>query len=368
MSSKVYFANRRADGHRDNTANKLGRLFDAADIKSVLSKDDLTAVKLHFGEPGCDTFLRPIYARAIIDKIKACGAKPFLTDSNTLYSGARYNTVDHLRAAILHGFDYAAMGAPTLIADGLFGENVVEVAIGQKHFASAKIAGAIAKASSMVVLSHFKGHGLAGFGGAIKNMAMGCAPAAGKRDQHSPRFFVKGDACVGCGECESICPVGAATVTDGTAAIDKSLCIGCGECHAHCAVKAVSVDWATDIPIFMERMTEYALGAVLAVKRRVGYVNFVMDVTPDCDCVSWSDAPLVPDIGIVAGLDPVAVDAACMDLVNKQIGLAGTRLTRNLASGEDKFTGLASHTKAEIQLNYGEAIGLGTREYELIEV
>ena len=270
--------------------NKIKRLFDAAGF-GAFTRDALTAVKLHFGEPGSDSFVKPVFVRAVVDKLREAGAKPFLTDTNTLYSGGRHNSVDHALTALRHGFGYEVTGAPTIIADGLLGENVVSLPIKGRHFSETKIAGAIARAEAMIVCSHFKGHMMAGFGGAIKNLAMGCAPGAGKREQHDVRFEVNQQKCVGCGLCAEICPEGAATVTDGKASIDRDSCVGCGECHAQCPERALEIDWKTEMGPFMERMTEYALGAVSNKQGRVGYFNFLIGITPDCDCASWSDAP-----------------------------------------------------------------------------
>ncbi len=368
MPSKVWFANLRARGQKESKVAKIERLFEAAGLGGVITKGDLTALKLHFGEPGGDGFLRPMFARAVVDLVRKHGGKPFLTDTNTLYAGRRHNSVDHVEAALLNGFGFSAVAAPVIIADGLLGENVTEVATGTKHFAAVKIAGAVVRAEAMLVLSHVKAHEMAGFGGAIKNLAMGCAPGAGKRDQHSPRFDVNQDVCVGCGECASVCPTGAAAVEGGKASIDKEACIGCGECYIHCRDKAVQVDWRTEIPTFMERMTEYALGAVTGKRGKVGFLNFLVNITPDCDCVPWSDAAIVPDVGILASTDPVAIDQASFDLINAQPGLANTHLKCNHLAGEDKFRGVWSHTQPDMQMRYGAEIGLGDTAYVLLEI
>jgi len=366
--SLVYFANLRARGPKENKLARIGKLFEKAGFKKLAGDKALAAVKVHFGELGNDTFVSPVLVRAIVDKLKKHGANPFLTDTATLYSGSRHNAVDHLRTAFLHGFGPEASGAPVVIADGLRGNDWREVLVDLKHFETVKIASAILEADSLLAVSHFKGHEMAGFGGAIKNLAMGCSPPAGKREQHSPRFQVGEGACVGCAECLKVCPEGAVSVADKKASIDKSLCIGCGECLTVCRSKAISMDWATELAPFIEKMVEYAYGAVMDRQDRTGYFNFLVNVTPDCDCASWSDAPIVPDIGILASWDPVAIDKACLDLVNRQTGHEGSHLSRNFAPGEHKFLGLWKHTHGDLQLTYAEEIGLGSTLYELVEV
>ncbi|MCX7920787.1 MAG: DUF362 domain-containing protein [Clostridia bacterium] len=368
MASDVYFVNLRARSDRENKVSKIQKLFENAAFKGLVSKDDLTAIKLHFGERGNEGYINPVFVRQVVDKIKAAGAKPFVTDTNTLYSGSRHNAVDHAVTAIEHGFDYAVVGAPVIIADGLMGENIKKVAINQKHFKEAKIAGSIAGADSMIVMSHFKGHEMAGFGGAIKNLAMGCAPAAGKKDQHSTRQTVNVQKCIGCGKCVEICPEAAAVVKDKKAFIDTEKCIGCGECMTVCPTKAITVDWYTEIPEFLEKMTEYAYAAIKGKENRVGYINFLVNITPDCDCASWSDAPIVPDIGILASKDPVAIDKASYDLVNAQLGFKNSLLTCNHEQGEDKFRGIREEIDGLIQINYAEEIGIGSTKYNLIEI
>lgn len=371
MASKVYMIDLGARSHKENKMVKLQKLFDAVGMAHCIKDKDLTAVKIHFGEVGSDAFIQPIFVRPIVEKVKASGGNPFVTDTNTLYAGMRHNAVDHLNTAAAHGFVPSVVGAPVIIADGLRGDNYVNVDISQKHFDKVKIAGDIERAQSMIVMSHFKGHEMAGFGGAIKNLAMGCAPSLGKKDQHSTRPFIKAKHCIACGRCLEICPVEAISYKETKAHIDQSTCIGCGDCMAVCPVKAVALDWGTELMDFMEKMTEYALGAVQNKKGRVAYINFLMRISPDCDCCSWSDAPLVQDIGILASTDPVAIDKACLDLVNAQRPLPGTRLTKKLGPEHeygDVFKAVHPNTMGHVQLDYGEEIGLGSKDYELVKL
>lgn len=365
MSSKVYFFNLRSRSDRDSKVNKVDRLFDHAGLDKVIEENDLTAIKLHFGERGNDTYINPVFVRRVVDKVKAQGAKPFLADTNTLYSGSRHNSVDHLITALEHGFGYTVTGAPIIIADGLKSDGIAEVRIDKKHFSSVKLARDIVSADSVIVMSHFKGHELTGFGGAIKNMAMGGAPASGKLEQHSCRMAVNQEKCIACGECEKVCPQDAIQIEE-KAEITAEGCIGCGECITVCPEKAIDIDWTTDVPEMMERMAEYAYGFVASHPGRIGYISFLMNITPDCDCIPWSDAPIVPDIGILASTDPVAIDQACYDLVNKQVGLHGSKLENEHAAGGDKFKGTWPLASPTVQLSYAEELGMGSRDYELI--
>ena len=366
MTSKVFFAEGRASGRKSNKISKILRLLESAGVKDMIRQDDLTAIKVHFGEKGNDTFINPIFVRQVVDIVKAAGGKPFISDTNTLYKGSRHNSVDHLITALEHGFSYATVNAPLIIADGLISGNFSEIEIDCKHFDKVKIAEDIISADAMVVITHFKGHMLAGFGGAIKNLAMGCSTAKGKMEQHSTRPQVVTKTCTGCGECSENCPTDAIAIISKKAKINYSLCIGCGECLTVCPNRSMIMDWSTDKIEFVERMTEYALGAVKNKENKIIYISFLMNITPDCDCASWSDLPIVPDIGILASADPVALDKACLDLVNSEKGLVNSKLPDSHEEISDKFTAVHPDTRGILQIEYGEKIGLGNAAYDLI--
>jgi len=353
----------------ENNRVKISKLCNAVGLPGIIKEGDLTAIKLHFGELGCDTFIKPVYVRQVVDHVRNLKGKPFLTDTNTMYIGSRHNAADHLINAIRHGFAYAVVDAPVIIADGLSGNNYGEVKIKGNHFHSVKIARDIMDAQAMVVLTHVKGHALSGFGGAIKNLAMGCAPPLGKRDQHQGmQAEVNESDCIGCESCVSQCPFGAITMKGEKAYVDKSICYGCSACLQFCPEHAISFIWNRDVPLFLERMAEYALGAVLGHPGKVIYISFLMDITPDCDCVPWSDSPIVPDIGFLASPDPVAIDTAALDLINAQEGLSCSSLHCNHHPGENKFGGVWDKVNGRYIVEYGQFIGLGSMEYTLVEI
>lgn len=354
--SKVYFCDLYSDSKNKNLLNNVRRLFDKAEFKDLINENDQVAIKLHFGEKGNTTYMNPVAVRQVVDKVKECKGKPFLTDTNTLYTGTRTNSVDHLTTAIENGFAYAVVNAPIIIADGLYSRNSVDVEINKKHFDNVKIGGEIYNSSSMIVMSHFKGHEMAGFGGALKNLAMGCATASGKQMQHSDvKPTVEKDKCIGCTKCAQNCPTDAINMEDKKANIDHDICYGCGECPTVCPTRAISVQWESDEDIFIEKMAEFAYGAVSNKKDKVGYMTFVMNVTPLCDCVPWSGKPIASDIGVLASKDPVALEQACYDLVCKEMD-------------HDVFKHAHPNVNATRVIDYACEMGMGSKEYELIKL
>ena len=357
MKSKVYFCDVYSNTQNKNLPNTVKRLFDKAGFGDFISKNEPVAIKLHFGEKGNSTYVSPIAIREVVDKVKGCEGKPFLTDTNTLYTGSRTNSVDHITTAIENGFAYSVVNAPIIIADGLYSRNSVDVKINQKHFNTVKIGGEIHNAPSMIVVSHFKGHEMGGFGGALKNLAMGCATAPGKQMQHSDvKPVVNDNKCIGCTKCVRSCPTQAISMNDNKKAyIDHDICYGCGECPTVCPVRAISVEWESDKDIFIEKMAEFAYGAVLNKKDKVGYITFVMNVTPLCDCVPWSGRPIAHDIGVLASKDPVALEQACYDLICKEMG-------------HDVFKHAHPEVNATRIIDYACEMGLGSKDYELISI
>ncbi len=368
MPSNVYFIDFRAT-YKENFISKLSKLLIEAGLNDRIKKRDLAAVKLHFGELGNTAFIRPVYIRQIVKNIKTAGASPFLTDANTLYAGTRGNAHQHLVTAIQNGFAFSVIEAPLIIADGLRGRTETPVIINEKQFKKVFIGTEIANADALISVAHFKGHELSGYGGAIKNIGMGCASRRGKMDQHSdvaPK--VKKKRCIGCGECAAHCSQKAISLAEKKATINPEKCIGCGECIIVCEKEAVQIQWNQSVPVFLERMVEYAKGVLASKKEKSLFINFINHVSPGCDCLPYNDAPIVRDIGVVASADPVAIDQACVDLVNSEPALHNTCLTTNTGPGEDKFKGVYPNVEWEHQLEYAEKLGLGSRNYQLIPI
>lgn len=366
--SKVYFADMRT-GHKENLFDKIARLLAMAGLSQHVSEGDLTAVKIHFGEKGNHAYIRPVFARRVVEEIKKLGARPFLTDSSTLYPGERKEAVSALTCAIENGFAYACVGAPLIISDGLRGVTETEVKLDGDLLSRVYIGTEIVEADSLVCLTHFKCHELTGFGGAIKNLGMGCASRKGKLEQHStvaPKVAEK--YCTGCGVCIKSCAHDAISIIEGKAVIDPELCAGCSRCITICALKAINIQWNEAADLVMKKMAEYAKGSLAGKEQRAVYLNFITQVSPACDCYGHADAPIVNDIGICASTDPVAIDQACADLVNNARGNEGSALQTGHEPGGDKFRGVYPEIPWEVQLEHGERVGLGSRRYELVMI
>ena len=363
--SKVYYCDMHTG--RMNLPEKLKFLMKKAGFEDIDFTNKYAAIKIHFGEPGNLAYLRPNYAKVVCDYVKELGGKAFLTDCNTLYVGGRKNALDHLDSAYTNGYNPFQTGVHTIIADGLKGTDEELVPVNGEYVKEAKIGQAIMDADIVISLNHFKGHELTGFGGALKNLGMGCGSRAGKMEMHSAgKPSVVQDLCIGCGQCIKICVHDAPTITDHKASINHDKCVGCGRCIGVCpkdAIKA-SMDEANDILNY--KIAEYTKAVVDG--RPCFHISLVIDVSPYCDCHSENDIAIVPDVGMFASFDPVALDQACADAVNKQPATANSILHKHGHEHHDHFTDVSPETNWKSCLEHAEKIGLGTHEYELIEI
>lgn len=365
--SKVYYTNMHTTLN-ENLLQKLRRLIKTAGISEIDFEKKYAAIKIHFGEPGNLAFLRPNYAKVVADVVKELGGKPFLTDCNTLYVGGRKNALDHMDSAYANGFSPFSTGCHIIIADGLKGtdEALVPVKNG-KYVKEAKIGQAVMDADVFISLNHFKGHEATGFGGALKNIGMGCGSRAGKMEMHSSgKPNISKEKCVGCSTCARNCAHGAITILEGKAEIDHNKCVGCGRCIGVCKVDAVLPGTDESNDILNKKIDEYAL-AVLNGRPNF-HISLVIDVSPYCDCHSENDIPIVPDVGMFASFDPVALDVACADAVNNQPAIEGSILEQNGSKHHDHFTDVSPDTNWKVAIDYAVELGLGNKEYELIRI
>ncbi len=313
------------------------------------------AIKTHFGERGSSAFVPSFYLRQVVEDVKKAGGRPFLTDAGTLYVGSRSNAYEHILTAEANGFTLATTGAPIIIADGLIGHDFEEIEVGGKHIDKAKIASAVVHADAVIAVSHFTGHEISGFGAALKNVGMGLGSRGGKQQMHSGvKPTVDSGQCIGCGKCLRWCPAGAISLDDKKAVIDQDACLGCGECTVMCLEGAIAIRWATEQNDALEKIAEYACAALKEKEGKRGFINFLINMTPACDCWDYSDAPFTPDIGVLASTDIVAIEQASADLVNQ--------------GGQDLIRKLYPAIAWETQITHAESLGLGSRAYELVQI
>ncbi len=378
-SSKVYFTDFRTKLGVSLT-EKLKRLMRKAGIDDIDMDGRFVAIKMHFGELGNLAYLRPNYAKAVADVVKEKGGLPFLTDCNTLYPGSRKHALEHLDCANLNGFNPVTTGCQIIIADGLRGTDDVAVPVHNGEYCEeAYIGHAVMDADIFISLTHFKGHEQAGFGGTIKNIGMGCGSRAGKMLQHnSGHPHVVEELCRGCRRCASECGSDAIeyreiTGPDGSIAvkarIQTEICKGCGRCIGACAFDAIENDNENAPQMLGRRMAEYS--QAVCYGRPCFHVSLITDVSPNCDCHGENDAPILPDIGMLASFDPVALDQACVDLCEKADPVRNSQLGDNMASPDFHDHGNVWHNSNpnvawKETLEHAEKIGLGTRKYELV--
>lgn len=373
--ARVYFTDFRTPYGGDTMPGKLKKLIRKAGIDQLNLDGQFVAIKIHFGELGNVSYLRPNYARAVVDVVKELGGKPFLTDCNTLYPGSRKNALEHLYCAWENGFTPLTVGCPILIGDGLKGTDDIEVPVrGGEYVKNAKIGRAVMDADVIISMTHFKGHETTGFGGTLKNLGMGCGSRAGKKEQHNNgKAYVQQEICRGCRRCMRECANNGLVFDPETRKmhVDKEHCVGCGRCVGACNFDAIDFEDPNSNQMLNYRIAEYAKAVVDG--RPQFHISLVMDISPNCDCHGENDAPILPDVGMFASFDPLALDQACVDACMKCEPLPNSQLGEHMrdphfVDHHDHFTNSTPESEWQSCLSHAEKIGLGTRDYELIRL
>ncbi|MCD6500622.1 DUF362 domain-containing protein [bacterium] len=340
--SEVYFLKIKKQSPKilAEAGKKISKVFS-----NFFDSGDKVAIKLHFGERGSQTYLSPILVRAIYQKLQKKVEKAALVDCNVLYKGERSFASSHKKLARDHGFGFA----PILILDGEKGDEEIKIKINKKHFKEIKVGKGIKDFNAILNISHITGHGITGFGGALKNVGMGLGSKGGKLEMHQAfRLEINPDLCQGCGTCQSECPVKAISIKNDKAQIDYQKCIGCGKCISVCPFEAVEIPWgASSAKDLQERIVEYAFG--ILKQRKTFFLNVLLNITPQCDCVREKQKPMVKDIGILGSQDIVAIDKASLDLV-----------------GKNYFE--KPGVDPSFQIDYAQKLNLGEKDYKLIEI
>lgn len=350
MKSAVYFSKTKSKDVKER-AEALKRLIEAADPFSGYKKDEIIPVKITIGDSQCVYHVSPELVKIVVSDLKAKKTRPFIFDTNVIYKGERQNAIDHLTLANNKGFGHSKIGAPFVVADGLLGQDGKEYHIHSSHINKIKTPSFVGMTDSLVVISHVTGHILAGYAGAIKNVAMGMVCKPTKQVQHSSvKPSVTSQKCAACGYCISICPVSAISWKEEKAFIDPKVCIGCGECLCACKFDAIGVNWKEDAFIFCKRMADTAEFILSKFKNKF-FINFAFDITKECDCISNKDEKIIgEDLGILASRDAVSLDKATVDLLTEK---------------DDIFLKAQNKSEYHKMLEYAAERGLGNIEYNL---
>lgn len=356
MKSRVFFIPVSESDPIPVAQDKLRCLLNQSNLLDFLKPLDSVAVKLHFGEEGNTGFVKPEYLKVVCTRVKEKQATPFLSDSNTLYRGSRTNSNDHLKLAYRHGFTSKETGAEVIIPDDTEITNNQEININQRFIKQAHVLSVFIKAQALIGVAHFKGHMMTGFGGALKNIGMGCATRQGKLEQHSdiaPIIYL--NSCVGCGACAQVCLAKAISIKNKKAIINNAGCIGCASCIAACHNNAIDVQWVSGKDTIQNKLIEYAKAILDSKKKKRAFINFCLKITKECDCLAKDDPRIIPDLGIFVSVDPVAIDKACLDMVNEK-------------AARDIFRELHPNVDGLRQLEYAQDLGLGRLKYDLVLV
>ncbi len=365
--SIVYFIDVKKDSNK-SLIDRLAIMIDKSKLFENIKSNDRVAIKTHFGERGGHAYIRTPFIGEIVSKVKEYNGIPFVTDTNTLYSHKRHNAIDHLKTAAINGFTAETVGAPIIIADGLIGKDEEIVKIKGNHFSQIHIASAIFHSDFIITATHFTGHPLGCFGGSIKNLAMGCASIKGKFLQHSENLpRVAENLCKLCGTCIENCGYDAIKKGKKSIYFIAENCIGCGECISVCKYGAISPTYPYEARKLQEKMVEYVLGIKNQKKGKIIYINFLIDISPGCDCCNFSNAPIVPDLGILLSADPIAVDKASADLIN-DVPYNPQWSVKDEFKGQDKFKAIYKDIDWSWQINYGQQMGVGSKEYKIVRI
>jgi len=354
MKEKVFFLPSHENDDIDSLCTKLENFIRKENFFDFIDENDMVAIKSHFGETEGLGTVKPPFLKMMGDIVKEKKALPFLTETSTLYKGGRDNAVNHIKLANEHGYSIEKTGMPLIMADGLIGDEEIAVKVPGKIYDEVNIASMIVKTQALIMVSHFTGHILAGFGAALKNMGMGCSSRKGKMIQHSDaKPKIKKRKCTRCGQCIKWCPVSAISMQDDGAVIDKAECIGCGECLAVCRFDAVKFSWKTTYDLVQKKIVEHAWGVAESNENKIVYINFLTSISKDCDCMDKSEN-IVTDIGILLSHDPVAIDAASLDLVEERGGKTVSEMCYDIPY--------------RFQVDYAKEIGFGNSDYEIVEI
>lgn len=356
MTSTVYFigVNQKDDVYC--VANKFKKLLAESCLLDYVKSQSKVGIKIHFGEEANTGYVKPDYVKILCDELKKKSVSCFIGDTNTLYRGRRTNSKDHLELAKEHGFFRENLGVEILVPDENFKENISLLKVGGKFIKNASVASVFVNTDNLIGVAHFKGHILTGFGGALKNIGMGCASRSGKLEQHSSLCpVVRLKKCTGCKACFNICPAKAVSMENQKSKIHPDSCVGCASCIAVCKSNAIDVDWESGSETIQYKMIEYAKAVISRTSGNNIFINFAIKITKECDCIAKDDPRISPDIGIFASLDPVALDTACLDAVNRM-------------NGKNVFVEVHPNRSGMIHLEYAQSIGLGNLEYELVEI
>lgn len=365
--STVYYIETKKDSNK-SLIDRLAQMIDRSRLLNKIEPGDRVALKMHFGERGGHGYIRTPFIGKIVQKVKEYNGIPFVTDTNTLYAHKRHNAIDHLKTAAINGFTYETVGAPIIIADGLTGNDYEIIKVKGKHFKEIYIGSSIFYADFIIAATHFTCHPLGGFGGSIKNLAMGCSSIKGKFLQHSELVpAVDENLCRLCERCIETCSFDAIKKGKKSIYFIEKKCVGCGECIGACRYNAIRPKFPTESRKLQEKMVEYVMGIINQKDKKVVYINFLIDITPGCDCFSLSNSPIVPDLGILLSNDPVAIDKASVDLVNSApFNLLWSDMDKE--KGKDKFKLVYKNIDWKSQLEYGQKMGIGKKDYKIIRL